>query len=153
MSKTIIDLDIGVDDCVALLLALGSPELDIVAITCCFGNTLVSHVYQNLQKTFNVLEEEIGHLSAAERKRRWPGMVQTERKILVGKNGAEQPIAGDFYTGQYFHHVDGLSNIIETHPQFNVHAEREHPRLEVSDKASSKVILEALAREEASTLR
>ena len=152
MSKTIIDLDIGVDDAVALLLALASPELDIVAITCCFGNTLVSHVYDNLQKTFNVLEEEIKALSPDERKRRWPGMVQTDRKIVVGKHGASEPIAGEQETAAYFHGPDGLSNISETHPEFNVHAQHAHPRLDVSSNASSAVILETLAKEQAGTV-
>ena len=152
MSKTIFDLDIGVDDCVALLLALASPELDLLAITCCFGNTLVSHVYENLQKTFNILEQELESLSQEERKRRWPGMVQTDRKIVVGRHGASQPIDGEPETAAYFHGPDGLSNISETHPEFNVHAQSVHPRLEVSDKSSAEVILETLANEDAGTV-
>lgn len=138
MSKTIIDLDIGVDDCVALLyvlmllhtlsfsseepvfapvtssvlnphaladldtwnsLALASPELDIVAITCVYGNTLVERVAENLNKTFHVLSKSIS--SEDEGRQRWPGMYG-QKPILVGKKGADEPIAGEREVAAYF---------------------------------------------------
>jgi len=36
--KIIIDTDPGQDDAVAILLALASPELDVLGITCVAGN-------------------------------------------------------------------------------------------------------------------
>ncbi|MGL5542175.1 MAG: nucleoside hydrolase, partial [Fusobacteriaceae bacterium] len=39
--KVIIDCDPGIDDCLALLLALKSPELEIIGITICAGNVPV----------------------------------------------------------------------------------------------------------------
>ena len=36
--KIIIDTDPGQDDAVAILLALGSPELEVVGVTCVAGN-------------------------------------------------------------------------------------------------------------------
>ena len=43
----IIDTDPGIDDCLALLLALHSPELDVRAISISYGNTLVENAYRN----------------------------------------------------------------------------------------------------------
>ncbi|PYP18341.1 MAG: hypothetical protein DMD54_05450 [Gemmatimonadetes bacterium] len=43
----IIDTDPGIDDCLALLLALNSPELDVRAISISYGNTGVENAYRN----------------------------------------------------------------------------------------------------------
>jgi inosine-uridine nucleoside N-ribohydrolase len=43
----IIDTDPGIDDCLALLLALNSPELDVRGITISYGNTIVENAYRN----------------------------------------------------------------------------------------------------------
>ena len=43
----IIDTDPGIDDCLALLLALNSPELDVRGISVSYGNTVVENAYRN----------------------------------------------------------------------------------------------------------
>jgi purine nucleosidase len=43
----IIDTDPGIDDMLALLLALGSPELDVRGISVSYGNTVVENAYRN----------------------------------------------------------------------------------------------------------
>jgi inosine-uridine nucleoside N-ribohydrolase len=43
----IIDTDPGIDDCLALLLALNSPELEVRAISISYGNTVVENAYRN----------------------------------------------------------------------------------------------------------
>lgn len=43
----VIDTDPGIDDCLALLLALYSPELDVRGITITYGNTVVENAYRN----------------------------------------------------------------------------------------------------------
>ncbi len=40
--KVIIDCDPGIDDSLALILALNSPELDVIGITTVSGNVTVS---------------------------------------------------------------------------------------------------------------
>ena len=50
MKKVIIDTDPGIDDAAALLLALASPELSIVAITTIYGNAPVEVTTQNAYK-------------------------------------------------------------------------------------------------------
>lgn len=48
--KYIIDVDTGVDDAQALMLALSRPEMDILAITCVAGNVEVDQVCINTLK-------------------------------------------------------------------------------------------------------
>jgi len=43
----IIDTDPGIDDCLALLLALQSPELEVRGISISYGNTVVENAYRN----------------------------------------------------------------------------------------------------------
>ncbi len=43
----IIDTDPGIDDMLALFLALGSPELDVRGISISYGNTVVENAYRN----------------------------------------------------------------------------------------------------------
>jgi purine nucleosidase len=51
--KLIMDVDTGVDDCIALLYALGTPEAELLAVTCCAGNVPEPQVEAN---TLAVLE-------------------------------------------------------------------------------------------------
>ena len=43
----IIDTDPGIDDCLALLLALNSPELEVRGISISYGNTTIENAYRN----------------------------------------------------------------------------------------------------------
>lgn len=45
--KIIIDTDPGQDDALAILLALGSPELEVIGITCVAGNVPLSYTTRN----------------------------------------------------------------------------------------------------------
>lgn len=49
----ILDVDTGIDDAAAIVMACYQKELDIKLITCCFGNTTQSHIVKN---TITVLE-------------------------------------------------------------------------------------------------
>jgi purine nucleosidase len=42
--KVIIDTDAGIDDAMAITLALLHPEVEVIAITCVFGNIAVDSV-------------------------------------------------------------------------------------------------------------
>jgi purine nucleosidase len=56
--KVIIDTDCGVDDALALILALKSDELDVLAITTVSGNVHVDQVNQNVDRILKVLPYE-----------------------------------------------------------------------------------------------
>lgn len=43
----ILDTDPGIDDCLAILLALNSPELDVRGISVSYGNAVVENAYRN----------------------------------------------------------------------------------------------------------
>jgi inosine-uridine nucleoside N-ribohydrolase len=43
----VIDTDPGIDDCLALLLALNSPELDVRGISISYGNTTIENAFRN----------------------------------------------------------------------------------------------------------
>lgn len=45
--RIILDCDPGVDDAIAILLALASPEIELVGITCVAGNTGLAHTSRN----------------------------------------------------------------------------------------------------------
>lgn len=47
MRKILIDTDPGIDDSMAILFALRSPDLEVVGLTAVFGNTDVEHTAQN----------------------------------------------------------------------------------------------------------
>ncbi|KAJ8683933.1 hypothetical protein QAD02_019725 [Eretmocerus hayati] len=52
--KIIIDTDAGGDDAVALMLALATKEVQILAITCTYGNTIIENVEINVLKTLTI---------------------------------------------------------------------------------------------------
>lgn len=60
MSKkqVIIDTDCGIDDAQAVLMALAAPNIEVLAITCVFGNTAVENVCQNVLRVLSVCERE-----------------------------------------------------------------------------------------------
>ena len=52
-SKVIIDCDPGIDDSLAIMLALSSPELDILGITITAGNAPLKQGFENVKKVLN----------------------------------------------------------------------------------------------------
>lgn len=59
--KVILDVDAGVDDALAILLALAKDNADypeIIAITCTHGNTAVDNVVINVLKTLRILKNK-----------------------------------------------------------------------------------------------
>lgn len=86
----IIDTDCGVDDALALILALRSPELDVKAITTVSGNVHVDHVVPNVFKVMDVLE--------------------LKNRPLVAR-GADRPIKKDPIVADSVHGKDGLGDV------------------------------------------
>jgi purine nucleosidase/pyrimidine-specific ribonucleoside hydrolase len=90
----IIDTDPGVDDALALILALQSPELCVDAITTVSGNV---HVELATQNTLTVL-----------------GLFPPERRPRVAR-GAAQPLVRGFDTAAPVHGDDGLGGVSRLH--------------------------------------
>ncbi|KAG9316698.1 nucleoside hydrolase [Chiua virens] len=112
----IIDTDPGVDDALAILLALASPELEILAIIVTFGNTEAHAAYANIYKLYQAVARHIA--AHPEDRGRFPNFAPGIPPILaLGPHG---PLQGDRHFAQYFHGRDGLSNITQRHPELSV---------------------------------
>lgn len=83
----IIDTDPGVDDALALLLAAGSPELEVLAVTTVGGNVTLEHATENAQRILPVA---------------WHG-----RPLPPLYRGS----AGGSETAEYVHGADGLGGV------------------------------------------
>lgn len=56
--KLIIDTDCGIDDAQAIMMALAAPNVEVVGVTCVFGNGAVDNVCQNVLMVLSVCERE-----------------------------------------------------------------------------------------------
>ncbi|KAF3706255.1 Inosine-uridine preferring nucleoside hydrolase [Channa argus] len=54
MKKLILDVDTGVDDAQAIMVALATPDVEILGITCCHGNTPLDNVLKNTLRVLKV---------------------------------------------------------------------------------------------------
>ncbi len=88
-TRLIIDTDPGVDDAVAIMLALASPELDVLALTTVVGNVELEKTTLNARRL----------LSLARRS-----------DVLVGR-GCADPIGGVSGTAAEVHGQDGLGDL------------------------------------------
>ncbi len=88
--RVIIDTDPGVDDALAILLALRSPELDVVAITTVCGNVPVEQATRNLFRVLSLVKPPPG--------------------LLIGQ-GAAKPLVRSLETATRVHGTDGLGNL------------------------------------------
>ncbi len=90
MQRILIDTDPGVDDALAILLALLSPELQIEAITTVCGNVPVTQGTENLLRILEVLD-------------------LVEFPLIA--QGESQPLVKSLVTAAHVHGDDGLGNI------------------------------------------
>ena len=88
--RVIIDTDPGVDDALALLLAFGSPELQVEAVTTVSGNVSVEQATKNVALLLDLFGPE-------------------PRPILA--RGAAQPLRKGFIRAQSVHGSDGLGEL------------------------------------------
>ncbi len=98
--NVIIDCDTGVDDALALLLALRSPEFNVLGITCVAGNVPIDKVVRN---TLVVVEHS--------------------GKVVPVFRGAFRPLLGPSETAEYAHGSDGLGDIGFPEPMLQENSE------------------------------
>lgn len=92
--KIIIDTDPGQDDAVAILLALGSPELEVLGITCVAGNVPLALTTKNAR----IVCELAG---------------RRDVKIFAG---CDRPLLRPLVTAEYVHGKTGLDGIALPEP-------------------------------------
>ena len=90
MQRILLDTDTGVDDALAIILALNSPELKVEAITTVSGNVHVDFCTRNLLMTLEVMD-------------------LSEYPIVA--KGESQPLIKPLVTAAHVHGSDGLGNV------------------------------------------
>ncbi|XP_055349453.1 nucleoside hydrolase-like [Paramacrobiotus metropolitanus] len=86
--KIIIDTDCGTDDAQAILLALAEPTVDVIALTCVGGNTVLDNVCKNTAKVLTV----------------------TDRRDVLVYRGCAAPLIGNAESANFYHGHDGLGD-------------------------------------------
>ncbi|ORY78531.1 Inosine/uridine-preferring nucleoside hydrolase domain-containing protein [Protomyces lactucae-debilis] len=104
--KIIIDTDPGVDDVLALLMALASPELDLLAITTVHGNIDLYNTTRNALSLFNVLQ--------ADGSQSW---MKRDKPVLLAAGALHPLVAEKAVDAAYFHGRDGLGNVSAAFPE------------------------------------
>jgi purine nucleosidase len=92
--RVILDVDTGVDDALAIMLAVRSPELEVLGITTVSGNVPVARCTANTLLTLEVLD--------------------TPNVPVV--SGAAAPRAREAFTAAEVHGSDGLGNVTARYP-------------------------------------
>ncbi|ORY97521.1 Inosine/uridine-preferring nucleoside hydrolase domain-containing protein [Syncephalastrum racemosum] len=100
--SVVIDTDPGIDDALAILFMLLSPEVHVRAITLTHGNTSLDDVKRNAVTILNVMRD---HNAAR-------GVVIPNDELPVLAVGCERPLRRALISATYFHGSDGLG---ETH--------------------------------------
>lgn len=90
----VIDTDPGIDDLLALLLALASPELDVRGITVSYGNTVVEHAHRNAVAILRFAQRRVPLGVSARRPLLRPLAVARETHAASGLGYAAVPPAG-----------------------------------------------------------
>ncbi|TFK54312.1 nucleoside hydrolase [Heliocybe sulcata] len=142
-TPVIIDTDPGVDDVVGILLALASPEIQILGYVVTFGNTDQEACYNNIFKLYQAVSRHLDRYP--EDKARFPNFDPANKPFIV--KGAARPWDTEKHTAEYFHGRDGLGEITQRHPDLNVddaESITEHPYLRISTEGHTAEILVAL---------
>jgi purine nucleosidase len=90
----IVDTDPGIDDTIALFLALQSPELEVRGIAASYGNTTVEHAYRNCVEILRRCDRRLPLAVSARRPLKRPLEVARETHGETGLGDAAVPPAG-----------------------------------------------------------
>lgn len=111
--KVIIDCDPGIDDSLALLLALNSPELEVLGITVCSGNVPAKLGAKNALKTLQICSSLHIPVYVGEEyplKRELVTAQDTHGDDGLGENFYEDVNEAKFYEGGVDFIIDTLNN-------------------------------------------
>ncbi|KAM8872135.1 inosine-uridine preferring nucleoside hydrolase-like [Synchiropus picturatus] len=89
MKKLMLDLDTGVDDAQAIMVALAAPDVQMMGISCCHGNTPLENVLKNTLRVLKVCN----------------------RLDIPVYRGSSEPMVGNKVHAGDFHGKDGLGDV------------------------------------------
>ena len=115
MKRILLDVDTGVDDALAILFALRSPELKVEAITTVAGNLPVDLCTRNTRLVLDIAD--------------------APPAVLVAP-GADKPLARELHTATAVHGADGLGNVAA------LYGEPHHP---LDPRPAHRLILDKIA--------
>ncbi|EIW82782.1 nucleoside hydrolase, partial [Coniophora puteana RWD-64-598 SS2] len=115
----LVDTDPGVDDVLAILLALASPEIEILAILVTYGTCCQPKLQARSLNIYKLYKAIARHLEVhPEDSSRFPNFGPAVKPFLA--LGPKGPLKEDTHYAEYFHGPDGLSNITERHPELDI---------------------------------
>ncbi|KAJ7319684.1 hypothetical protein JRQ81_019195 [Phrynocephalus forsythii] len=84
----LVDVDCGVDDAAAIMMALASPSVEVLGITCCYGNSLLENTCRNVLRVLHICNK-------------------LEIPVYPG---ASASLLGGPVLGAFYHGTDGLGD-------------------------------------------
>ncbi|XP_061745760.1 inosine-uridine preferring nucleoside hydrolase-like [Nerophis ophidion] len=124
--KLILDVDTGVDDAQAIMIALAAPNVEILGITCCHGNTPLENVLKNTLRVLKVCN----------------------RMDIPVYPGCAKPLLSDMKHASDYHGKDGLGDVPDPNgPGLDLLQEKKGvlALVEMIDKNQGEVTLVATA--------
>lgn len=117
-NRIIIDTDPGVDDVLALLLALSaSPEeLEVAMISVSYGNVPLQNCLRNVVALFHVLEKEMEWRKSTGKSQAYGALNAFKPIVAIG---AEHALEDEMLMADHFHGADGLHGVHEAHPNLS----------------------------------
>ncbi|XP_038674847.1 inosine-uridine preferring nucleoside hydrolase-like [Scyliorhinus canicula] len=100
----LLDVDCGVDDAQAMMMALAAPNVQILGITCCHGNTTIDNVCRNVLRVLKVCQ-------------------RTEIPVF---RGACRSLLGQTLNASDYHGKDGLGDVPDPNAPGLEHVQTEH---------------------------